>query len=297
MRLRNNPHSGDPSPLKQHFSALSLRIHCCREWSFQMWNISHQKSPYWRLYWNRRHCGTVHHKGLPYSLGPEKVLLIAPETDFTGEYNVSPDLKKVYELIGEPRGRYREDRERMDHLFIHFNLGPQIDAIRNQVREMSVSPELQDFFSSIGRDVAHDPEYPSLDLELRIHAALGFTLSQFLAGAETLPINDARITRVLNLIEEDLSVSYRNEDLAAAANLSVSRFEKLFHEKLGQSPGRYINGRRIEEACIRLDHKEDSIESIAEALGFYDRHHFSKIFKKYRGVSPGAYRKAGIFGN
>ena len=262
-----------------------------------MWNISHQKSPYWRLYWNRRVCGTVYHKEKSYKLGPKKVLLIAPETDFTGEYNVSPDLKRVYELIGEPRGKYRKDQERMDHLFIHFNLGPQIDAIRNQAKEIPISQELQDFFSAIGKDVAHDPEYPSLDLELRIHGALGFSVSQFLSEVETLPINDSRIACVLNLIEEDLSVSYKNQNLANAANLSLSRFEKLFNEKLGLSPSRYINGRRIEEACILLDHKKDSIESIAESLGFYDRHHFSKIFKKYRGVSPGAYRKAGIFRN
>ena len=65
---------------------------------------------------------------------------------------------------------------------------------------------------------------------------------------------------------------------------------------LGRSPGRYINARRIEEACILLDHGEDALEEIAERLGFYDRHHFSKVFKKYRGVSPATYRKAGIYG-
>ena len=260
-----------------------------------MWNISHQKSPYWRIYWNRRQCGTVHHRGRSYSLGPEKVLLIAPDSDFTGEYNISPDLKKVYELIGEPRGKYYKDHERMDHLFIHFNLGPLIDAVKDQTTEIPISPELQEYFSNIGKDVADDPEYPGLDLELRILSALGFTVSQLLSEVETLPINDNRIASVLNTIEEDLSVSHRNDHLAEIANLSLSRFEKLFTEKLGQSPSRYINCRRIEEACIRLDHREDSIETIAESLGFCDRHHFSKIFKKYRGISPAAYRKAGIF--
>ncbi len=296
MRLRNNPRSGDPSPLKQHFSALTPRIHCCREWSIQMWNISHQKSPYWRIYWNRRPCGTVRHRGSSYNLGPEKILLIAPETDFSGEYNLSPDLQKHYELIGEPRGKSYEHPGMMDHLFIHFNLGPLVDAVRNQIVEIPISPELQEYFSNIGKDVADDPEYPGLDLELRILSALGFTVSQLLSEVETLPINDNRITDVLNVIEEDLSVSHSNDSLAKTAHLSLSRFEKLFTEKLGQSPSRYINCRRIEEACILLDHKEDSIEEIAESLGFTDRHHFSKIFKKYRGISPAAYRKAGIFG-
>ncbi len=297
MRLRNNPKSGDPSPLKQYFSVLTPRIHCCREWAIHMWNISHQISPYWRLYWNRQECGTVHHKGKSYSLGPEKVVLIAPETDFIGEYNIQADLKPVYELIGNPRGQAGSDRGKgMDHLFIHFNFGPLIDIVKNEVVEIAVTAEQRDLVSSIGKAVADDPEYPGLELELKILSLLSLAVSRTLRTVETLPITDNRISNVLKLIEDDLSVSHRNENLAKTANLSLSRFEKLFTEKLGQSPGRYINCRRIEEACILLDHKEDSIELIAESLGFCDRHHFSKIFKKYRGVSPAAYRKAGILG-
>ena len=79
--------------------------------------------------------------------------------------------------------------------------------------------------------------------------------------------------------------THRNESLSEIANLSLSRTEKFFTGKPGQSPGRYINYRRIEDACIRLDHGEDSIETIAESLEFGDRHHFSKIFIKYRGIS------------
>lgn len=297
MRLRNNPKSGDPSPLKQYFSALTPRIHCCREWAIHMWNISHQISPYWRLYWNRQECGVVHHKGLSYKLGPEKVVLIAPETDFIGEFNIPADPKQAYELIGNPRGRTgSSEGKAMDHLFIHFNLGPLIDIVRNEVVEMRITPEQRELISSIGKSVADDPEYPGLELELKILSLLGLALSRTLSAVETLPINDKRISHVLKLIEDDLSLSHRNESLATMVNLSLSRFEKLFTEKLGQSPSRYINCRRIEEACILLDHKEDSIELIAESLGFCDRHHFSKIFKKYRGVSPGAYRKAGILG-
>ncbi len=40
-----------------------------------------------------------------------------------------------------------------------------------------------------------------------------------------------------------------------------------------------------------LSHSEISIKDVAEATGFCDRYHFSRVFKQLRGVGPAEYRQ------
>jgi AraC-like DNA-binding protein len=44
-------------------------------------------------------------------------------------------------------------------------------------------------------------------------------------------------------------------------------------------------------ACHRLIHTHDSIEQIAEAHGFANRFHFTRVFRAVRGTSPAAWRR------
>ena len=48
---------------------------------------------------------------------------------------------------------------------------------------------------------------------------------------------------------------------------------------------------RVERACVLLHATGNSIEQIAEATGFCDRYHFTRVFTRLRGVSPAAFRK------
>ena len=50
--------------------------------------------------------------------------------------------------------------------------------------------------------------------------------------------------------------------------------------------------RRLGEAQMRLAATQDSIQAIAEAIGFEDASYFSRIFSKYIGMTPSEYRKS-----
>lgn len=60
--------------------------------------------------------------------------------------------------------------------------------------------------------------------------------------------------------------------------------------------GEYIRKLRVEKAIQLLDDPAHSLLDIAYLTGFSDQSHFTRIFKKYTGKSPSAYRKEGLKG-
>ncbi|MDD9265895.1 helix-turn-helix domain-containing protein [Paenibacillus sp. GCM10023248] len=84
------------------------------------------------------------------------------------------------------------------------------------------------------------------------------------------------------------------EDMAARANLSVSRFSIMFKQRYGISPHQYLINMRVNHAKELLTNTELSQEMIADYCGFADLHHFAKTFKKRTGHTPGEHRKSKI---
>ena len=53
----------------------------------------------------------------------------------------------------------------------------------------------------------------------------------------------------------------------------------------------YIANLRIEQAKLSLRTSTDTVQSIAEAVGYPDAHYFSRVFKRLVGTSPMEYRR------
>jgi len=91
-------------------------------------------------------------------------------------------------------------------------------------------------------------------------------------------------------IQEHFSEKVTNETLARVSRLSQSHFNKLFREKYGVSPMRYLIQCRMAAARDMLARSPLSLWEIAERTGYESIHSFSKAFKKLECVSPGEYR-------
>lgn len=81
-------------------------------------------------------------------------------------------------------------------------------------------------------------------------------------------------------------------ELAAAAGLSVSQFERQFKRMFRMTPRQYVQRVRVNAACEALLHSDDPIAEIAVAAGFYDQSHFTKVFRRTMGQTPAAFRRA-----
>lgn len=85
--------------------------------------------------------------------------------------------------------------------------------------------------------------------------------------------------------------THRIEDLAAMAGLSPSRFQHLYKELLGQTPGEDIALARLERAKYLLENTGQPISSIAQSSGYTNETHMIRHFNKYVGTSPARYRR------
>ena len=73
--------------------------------------------------------------------------------------------------------------------------------------------------------------------------------------------------------------------------MSMSAFRRAFESIMETTPGAYITTIRINKARKLLSESNKTISDIAEECGFYDQSHFTKIFKRMRGITPGGYRR------
>lgn len=82
------------------------------------------------------------------------------------------------------------------------------------------------------------------------------------------------------------------EDLAAARGWSASTFRRRWDEVMPESPGRTLQGLRMQAACRLLVETARPIHEIAMAVGFADEYYFSRRFHLEQGMPPRAYRRA-----
>lgn len=87
-------------------------------------------------------------------------------------------------------------------------------------------------------------------------------------------------------LSDDLSI----DALAQRVAMSRRNFTRLFHESFGKTPAQLVAEARIAEAQERLLIPRNSIESVAESLGFRSADVFSVAFERYTGIRPRIYR-------
>ena len=111
-----------------------------------------------------------------------------------------------------------------------------------------------------------------------------------LNGSEHTPSLAARVKFYL---DTKYTEKLRIDELATRFGVHPNHLSRAFRERYDVSPKQYLQTLKLEKAALMLTSTDTSVALIAESLGFDDQHAFSKLFKKYWGVSPMAYRKAG----
>jgi AraC-like DNA-binding protein len=100
------------------------------------------------------------------------------------------------------------------------------------------------------------------------------------------------LKRVIDYINDQLSVSHSLETLAATAGFSSFHFARLFKTTVGLSPHQYLTRLRIHRSQLLLAHGSLPITSIATELGFDSSSHFAATFRQVTGWTPSSFRAA-----
>ncbi len=91
---------------------------------------------------------------------------------------------------------------------------------------------------------------------------------------------------VRRYVQENLADPLTAQQLASVAAMSVPHFNRMFRRSVGVSPMRYVAQQRIARAERLLRDTPAKIATIAQAVGYGDGFHFSKIYKRHTGLSP-----------
>lgn len=90
-----------------------------------------------------------------------------------------------------------------------------------------------------------------------------------------------------SLADKDESI----EDVARQLGYGKSRLYSLFTREVGMAPNDYRQRIRIKRCCQKLVKGADTVTSIGLENGFQSSQYFSRVFKKYVGVTPTEYRQ------
>lgn len=96
---------------------------------------------------------------------------------------------------------------------------------------------------------------------------------------------------IMNYLEKRYQDNPSLVEIATEFNYSVSHICRVFKRSYNDSIVNYIIKLKINEALKLIEQNEKSFNDICDILGFDDMAYFSRLFKKYTGMTPSAYRK------
>jgi len=92
-------------------------------------------------------------------------------------------------------------------------------------------------------------------------------------------------------VEADPGADHRVPALAEAASMSVRHFTRVFGDQVGQTPGRFVEGVRVDLARHQLETTDDTLDVIAARCGFGTAETLRRVFNRRLEVAPDAYRR------
>lgn len=102
---------------------------------------------------------------------------------------------------------------------------------------------------------------------------------------------DRLAVEFVHYIQLNYSSNLTVEEIADALGITKKALYKVCERSLHLPPKQYLIYYRIEKACARLKIGDQSIQEIAESVGYANQFYFAKEFKRITGMTASEYRK------
>ncbi len=99
------------------------------------------------------------------------------------------------------------------------------------------------------------------------------------------------LRKAIDYIQEHYNEQVTLNEVAENIYVSTFYISRMFKKELGKSFVDYLNDVRIEKSKELLKDVKYKTYEVAEIVGISDPHYFSKLFKKYSGMTPSEYRE------
>ncbi len=120
--------------------------------------------------------------------------------------------------------------------------------------------------------------------ENRFIASIGYASKRFSPESK-------RMDRVYEFIMNNYQKKITLHQVANIVNMSDSTFSHFFKKSTKRSFSKFLIDTRLAHACKQLIETQDSVSEICFQSGYTNLSNFNRLFKKYKGMTPVAYRQ------
>lgn len=243
-----------------------IAVHLCRDRTLHEWGHIALPAPFWRFYWNPTPGAWVARGSDRIELTPARWALVSP----------GPPFETGHE------GPFEQ-------FFIHFTLGPMFRLCAPVLVEGPVNGHMKRPLQRL-RAIARNRSASSIEAGLLAERVLVAALERVPIAAWAPSATDIRIRWAAKEMLRRRHAPPSVAELAQGVGMHPKSFSRLFRKEMGLPPHRYGLELRLDGAAEQLMHTDDSVDWVADAWGFSDRYHLSRLLSRYRGVAPGKLR-------
>ncbi|MFS8037023.1 helix-turn-helix domain-containing protein [Xanthobacter sp. AM11] len=218
-----------------------------------------------------------------------------------GAVDACAPVHMSYVPAGMPLWSRVEVEGELRHLDLHFDipalaerLGEDLDPDRLATPRLGFMDER---IHALARLIAQECVEPDARHDLY---GDGLVMSLFIdlmqlgrsPASRRTALSPRQLRRVTAFIEENCLRNVRLQELAALTDLSQSYFSHAFKAATGLPPGQWHMQARMRRVQHMLEDAQLPLTQIAVAAGFADQAHFTRVFRRFCGVTPAAWRRA-----
>lgn len=101
-----------------------------------------------------------------------------------------------------------------------------------------------------------------------------------------------RLAPAVNYVQKHYNQKVMSDTMAQLCGLSPTHFSRAFKEAFDLTFQEFLLRYRVRRACKLLHTTSPNISDVAYSVGFSDPSYFTRIFKRYLGVSPTEYSES-----
>jgi AraC family transcriptional regulator len=123
------------------------------------------------------------------------------------------------------------------------------------------------------------------------HVASKYADLTFAKSSSVRNLSRQEESRAKEILLDRMGGNVSLDEVANTCGVSSDHFGKMFKWSTGSSPYRWLTLQRIERAKELLRNSSDSLVEIGLACGFANQSHFTRVFSREVGLSPGKWRR------
>lgn len=130
----------------------------------------------------------------------------------------------------------------------------------------------------------------SIANQLCVHILRNYSTVSFRPRTPRRGLSNVQAQQIRTYVDRHLDRALSLDELGALLRLSPWHFLRQFKLRFGCPPHAFVVRRRIERAKALLSAAELSLKEIAQRTGFADQSHLTRVFRRFEGTTPRAFR-------